>query len=112
MANRKKKTASAVGKDGSVRQNRAGRKVVVVVDPSAALSPYARKALKVFRDGVQSEYKRLAKKGVATVATVDGRVVRAVPKKVNNRFVLVSAGKNASSKAGARTSARSASHKA
>jgi hypothetical protein len=106
MTTGRKKMAPAAGKRGSVRQVK-----VVVIDPSGAMSPYARKALKVFRDGVQLEYKRLAKKGVATVATVDGRVVRAVPKKVNNRFVLVAPGKNISSKAGASFSAKAASRK-
>jgi hypothetical protein len=57
MAIRKKRTGRAAGKRASTRSNGSASEVnIVVVDPSAAVSPYGRKALKAFRDGVQMEF--------------------------------------------------------
>ncbi|HWZ60745.1 MAG TPA: hypothetical protein VNW46_17305 [Gemmatimonadaceae bacterium] len=97
-----KKLASA-----KKRSSHAGERRVAA--SGAPMSPYAVTALKIFRKGVQAEFKRLAKRGVATVATVDGKPVRAVPRKVAGRYVLVVPAKGAYDRHG-RSLSRSARH--
>jgi hypothetical protein len=64
-------------------------RATAVVDPSAPVSPTARKALAAFRVGVRKELASLARRGIPTAATVNGKRVIGVPKKVGNRYVLV-----------------------
>jgi hypothetical protein len=61
----------------------------VVVDPSAPVSVTARKALAAFRTGVRKELASLARKGIPTAATVNGKRVVGVPKKTGSTYVLV-----------------------
>lgn len=59
-----------------------------VVDHGAGLSPYGKSVLRVFRDGVQRAYARMAREGVPATVVVDGVVVRAVPHRQGGRFVV------------------------
>jgi hypothetical protein len=59
-----------------------------IVAPDAKPSAYAREAVAAFREGVQKEYARLAKLGVATVVVRDGQLVTGIPHKVRGRFVV------------------------
>jgi hypothetical protein len=60
----------------------------VVVDPDAKPSPAAKRAQRLFSAGVQQAYKNLAKHGVKTVVVEDGKLLKAVPRLTNGRFVV------------------------
>jgi hypothetical protein len=59
-----------------------------IVDPKAKLSPYAKKAQRVFSAGVQDAYANMARLGVRATVIVDGKVIRAVPTRSAGRFVV------------------------
>jgi hypothetical protein len=52
------------------------------------VSPFATEALTLFKQGVRRQLAMLAKKGVSTVAVIDGAVVRGVPTRVGHLYVL------------------------
>ena len=74
-------------RNGSHETKRA-RHPRVILNPKGPPSDYAQKALRVFSEGVQDAYAKLAKQGVATVVIVAGQEVRGVPHKANGRFVV------------------------
>jgi hypothetical protein len=80
-------------KKGAAKKARKGKKVTrrftVVVDRDAAPSPYAKYATRVFSKGVQRAYADLASKGIRTVVIENGRVVRAVPRRVDGAFTVM-----------------------
>ena len=59
-----------------------------IVDPKAKLSSYAKKAQRVFSAGVQDAYANMARLGIPTTVIIDGKVIRAVPKRLGGRFVV------------------------
>lgn len=63
-------------------------RIAIIVDGSRPLSAYAKRALVAFRRGVQDEYADLARRGIATVATVQGHTIRAVPTRVGTRYTI------------------------
>jgi hypothetical protein len=71
------------------KRSRGNTRTTVIVDPSAPVSATARKALAAFRTGVQKELASLARKGIPTAATVNGRRVIGVPKKIGSTYVLI-----------------------
>jgi hypothetical protein len=83
---------SAAKKTRGARKKRSakklGRRGHVVIDVTAKPGAFASRALSVFNDGVQKEYARLARKGVATVVLRDGEVVTGIPRRVGGRFVV------------------------
>lgn len=104
-ASSKKKVSAAKHKRASVQ--RALSPLVVIPD-AADWHPslYARKALRVFKKGVQKEFRQLARHGITTIATVDGYRVRGVPQNVDGKFVLVRPSKGVSSDARDRSDAK------
>lgn len=52
-------------------------------------SPFGSQVLAVFARGVEQQLGVLARKRVPTVAIVDGKEVRGIPRKVNGKYVLV-----------------------
>jgi hypothetical protein len=83
---------SALKKTRGARKKRSARassgRSHVVIDVTAKPGAFASRALSVFNDGVQKEYARLARKGIATVVLRDGEVVTGVPRRVGGRFVV------------------------
>jgi hypothetical protein len=61
---------------------------VVVVDGNRRPSKWARGAQKAFDRGIQAELAEFARRGVATVVMIDGRIVRGVPVKRGDRYVV------------------------
>jgi hypothetical protein len=88
-----KKSAKSVAKK-SVRKSAKGRakkslaRRKAVIDRGAMLSPYGKNVLRVFRDGVQLAYARMARAGVTATVVVDGKLVRGVPHREGRRFVV------------------------
>jgi predicted ABC-class ATPase len=83
-------------KKASVRSPKStnnSRRLVVVIDHNAKLSPYAKYATIVFRRGVQRAYQDLARKKIYTVVLKDGRVIRGIPRQVDGKFVVIAAKK-------------------
>lgn len=62
---------------------------VLVQGGSAKLSRKGSDALRVFRLGVQDQLADLAKKGIKTAATINGRAVDVFATKDGGKFVLV-----------------------
>jgi hypothetical protein len=103
----KRRGLSAEARRVDASASRVHAAVVTRSGVTAPMSPYAIKVLKIFKKGVQAELKFLAKRGIATVATVDGRHVRAVPRKVAGRYVLVAPAEGMISERRARPLSRS-----
>jgi hypothetical protein len=76
-----KKGAKRTAKKHSARR-------AAIVDHDATLSPYGRNVLRAFRDGVQQAYARMATAGIAAAVVVDGKLVRAIPRREDGRFVV------------------------
>lgn len=89
------KRARPASKKSVAKRSTAGSRpssVPVVFDPAAPVSLLARKTQRVFEKGVRAQMADLAKKRVATVVVVNGQVVRGVPRLVNGRYVITTAG--------------------
>ena len=85
------KKSGAKKKRGATKKRSAkktGSRRKIVIDESAKPGVFGARALSLFNDGVQREYARLARKGVATVVLRDGQIVTAVPRRVGGRFVV------------------------
>jgi hypothetical protein len=91
MAARK---STKVSKRGSVkaRKKRTSTKraagKLVAIEPGATLSPYGKVVLRAFDAGVQKAYARMARAGIAATVMVDGKIIRAVPVREGQRFVV------------------------
>ena len=77
-------------------QRSKSRKVARPLATKAAVgstrrSAYGSQVLQAFEKGVQTELRRLARKGIATVVQTEGKVVHAIPKKVGAKFKVVAA---------------------
>jgi len=106
-----KRAHSKRGRQGAVKRSNSGRKSArgsavkkssgrsatfqkaapgsVFVEARSALSPYARRALRVFSAGVQRALKQLAQHNIPAVVIEDGHRIEAVPTKVGGRYVVV-----------------------
>lgn len=88
------RTRSARYYSGMRDAKRSGRKSLGnsngnIAAADSPMSEDAKRIVKVFRRGVQDQLAALAKRKVLAIATIDGHTVRAIPKKVGGRFVLV-----------------------
>lgn len=88
MAMKKKSAAKK-----SVARKRSARSAKalpshIVLSPGLKPTGYAKKALFAFDQGIQREYRKLARLGVETVVMQDGVIVRGVPRQVKGRFVV------------------------
>jgi hypothetical protein len=80
------KKSAKKGAKRSVKKSSTHR--ATVIDHGATLSPYGKSVLRVFRDGVQHAYAKMANAGVSATVVVNGEVVRAVPHREGGRFVV------------------------
>jgi hypothetical protein len=81
-----KKSAKKRGAARSAKKYSARR--VAIIDHNATLSPYGKNVLRVFSDGVQEAYAKMASAGIAATVVVNGEVVRAVPHREGGRYVV------------------------
>ena len=82
------------------------KKPLATLTSSRKPSVYAQEATQVFRKGVKGELADLARKGIETVARVNGGLVRGVPRKVARGFVLEKGQSALASSRGRRLQAR------
>lgn len=85
------KKQSAKKKPGAKKSagpHKKARNQHVVIDTTAKPGVFGRRALTLFDSGVQKEYARLAKMGVATVVVRDGQLIKGIPHRVGGRFVV------------------------
>jgi hypothetical protein len=61
---------------------------IKVVKAKRQMSELEHDAVDTFRKAIQKEYALLAKRKVATVVMVDGKMIRGIPKRVKGRYVV------------------------